>query len=177
MSPTEFSKNGVAASGSSYSIPSNEDAAKFFLSHLHFLYAGNIHGKDYLMGISYGSGALFATQTHTSGSIEKIYADARKKVEFQEAYLFPKNEQEIIMVFTHQPIAKSDGEREEKNFERSIEAGTINLAQGKLSAPKSLLPAKTYVDNVTPMRPLNEQEVLILGHTSRKDLTLSKVRW
>lgn len=177
MSPAEFWAKGVAPAGAKVDIPDATDAGKFFLSHLVFVDAGEIEGKDHLVCTSFGKGIIFDIQLDGSGNIEKVYAPLQGKVEFQEGVIFPKENGELVMLYTHQPKAKDDSDRKVKNDQRSIEACIINPSKGTVSAPKSLLPSKHYVDTIDPLKAISSEEVLILGHTSRKDLTLSKVRW
>ena len=70
MSPAAFWKNGTAAKGSKVMVPTADDASKFFLSHLNFLHAGTINGRDYLMGVSWGTGTMFTAQLDGNGAVE-----------------------------------------------------------------------------------------------------------
>ena len=71
-------------------------------------------------------------------------------------------------------MGENDAENAEFNYQRILLAGAMN---GTAPDLQSILPEKTFIDHVNPIRLLNNDEALILGHKSRKDLSLVKVNF
>ncbi|MEO1448425.1 MAG: hypothetical protein AAFV07_02795 [Bacteroidota bacterium] len=176
MSPEAFWAKASPVTGSSFKVPTGKAAAAFFLSDLYVKDATTIDGKDFLFVSSAATGTMLTIQTNASGTLEHMYADQRAKTYVQEGAIFPVDGK-IMVMFTHQPQGKTDSENRENNYSRSLEAYSIFPNKTETSSATNLLPKKHYVDLVNPVKVLENGEALILGHSSRKDLTISHIRW
>lgn len=176
MTPQAFWANTATASGDKASAPSGADAAKFFLSLVNFHAASTIGNDNFLVGSSITGEEFFTLQLNSEGQIQKVYLTARGKVAYQEAALMPHGDN-LMLFFTHQPASKTDAEALENNYKRTIEAIEIQPAAGTIGTAKDLLPKKHFVDMTQPLQFISDNEVIVLGHTSKKDLTLSKVKF
>ena len=177
MSPTEFWTKTKLPAGSKAKVPAGNEAAKFFLTGTYILEATSINGDDFIIGCAAADGQLFTIQCGESGNMKNVFFNYSGKVNFQEATLIPRPGGKIMALMTHQPASKDESEVKVNNYKRSIEAFIIDPAAGTVSANKSLLPKKTFVDLVDPIKRLSDTELLILGHTSTKDLSLAKVKF
>jgi len=174
ISPDQFFKNTISNGAKT---PSGKDAGKFFLSNLYIKDATTIDGKDFLIGNTGATGLQFVTQINQGGTLEQVYLNAPVKgVYFIDAVLV-KNSQGIpTLIYTYQPQGKSDFENREKDFERTMKIVQINPSNGSIGTPTDILPKKHFIDSVDPFRYLENNELLVLGHSSRKDITLVKVK-
>ena len=177
LSPQEFWQKAKVAPGSKAKVPAGSDAAKFFLSLVHFMAAEEINGQHYLVGGSRVRGDLFTVQMDSKGQIQNVYFDNRGKVHYIEAGLRASDSGDLWWLFTHQAAAKTAAEAAENNYKRSFEAIRLQPQAGTLSAAQSLRPKKHYVDLTQPIQFISAQEAIVLGHTSRKDLTLARVKF
>lgn len=156
-------------------MPSGKDAGKFFTyDKPKVIHAIEMDNKDYIVCAGAVNGYQFTIQLNNSGSLEHMFLIQNKKTAYIDGVIFKNEEGKTFQVLTYQPLGENDSENAENNFKRSIVAGEMKGVAPEL---KSLLPEKTYVDFLNPLKFLKGNEALILGHESKKDISLVKVRF
>ena len=174
MTPDQFFANTVA---DDVKVPAGKDVGKFILSALSFHEARTINGKDYLIGTTFKGGNVFVPQFGNAGKLEKVYLTKPvKDCAFQSAGLLGMKDGSLRLLTTYQDHSDSPEGTRQKDFERTLKVIALDPNSGTIGNTIDVLPKKHYIDPVDPIRFISDDEFLVLGHSSRKDVTLVKVK-
>ena len=174
MQPENVLTN-VQLLGKKTAVPSGKDLGKFFTyDNPRVLSAVTLNGTDYLTCAGAVNGYLYTLELAADGTIANTYLSFQKKTHYAEAVCMLNSEGHVMQLVSHQPLGSDESETAKNNQKRSLVATRL---QGVGTAPhSSLLPEKSFVDPVNPIRILSSGELLVLGHPSSKELTFCKVR-